>query len=110
MKRKPIDIFRAHGGQLRMREALEHGICRYMLYALRDKGRMPQVRRAFFQRNSPKQTMNHFISIYVISSSLLHLTFSFVSLFNHFGRMMCKSFGPKSSMILSFIGIHKLVQ
>jgi len=50
MKRKPIDIFRAHGGQLRMREALEHGICRYMLYALRDKGRMPQVSRAFSHR------------------------------------------------------------
>ncbi|MFA5603130.1 MAG: type IV toxin-antitoxin system AbiEi family antitoxin domain-containing protein [Bacilli bacterium] len=49
-EKKPVDIFRAHGGQLRMREALEHGISRYMLYALRDKGRMPQVRRAFSHR------------------------------------------------------------
>jgi hypothetical protein len=49
MKRKPIDIFRAHGGQLRMREALEHGISRYMLYALRDKGVIEQIRKGVYR-------------------------------------------------------------
>ena len=38
MKERPEEIFRRHGGQLRMSEAIECGITRYMLYSLRDKG------------------------------------------------------------------------
>jgi len=38
MKKDPIDIFRHHGGQLRMSEAVKQGISRYMLYTLRDRG------------------------------------------------------------------------
>ena len=45
LKYKPEDIFRANGGQLRMSEALELGISRYMLYALRDRGVVEQVSR-----------------------------------------------------------------
>jgi predicted transcriptional regulator of viral defense system len=49
MKRKPEDIFRACGGQLRMSEAIERGISRYMLYALRDKGVIEQVSRGVYR-------------------------------------------------------------
>jgi predicted transcriptional regulator of viral defense system len=43
MKKKPEDIFRSCGGQLRMSEAIERGISRYAFYALRDKGVIEQV-------------------------------------------------------------------
>ncbi|MEI7832950.1 MAG: type IV toxin-antitoxin system AbiEi family antitoxin domain-containing protein [bacterium] len=38
MKTSPEEIIRAHGGQLRMHEALAFGISRYQLYKLRDQG------------------------------------------------------------------------
>jgi predicted transcriptional regulator of viral defense system len=43
MQKKPEDIFRSCGGQLRMSEAIGRGISRYMLYALRDKGVIEKV-------------------------------------------------------------------
>ena len=49
MKDPPIAIFRKHGGQLRMSEAIAHGITRYMLYSLRDKGIIEQVSRGFYR-------------------------------------------------------------
>ena len=49
MKESPIAIFRKHGGQLRMSEALVHGITRYMLYSLRDKGIIEQVSRGVYR-------------------------------------------------------------
>ncbi len=49
MKKSPLDIFREHGGQLRMSEALAHGITRYMLYTLRDKGLIEQVTRGVYR-------------------------------------------------------------
>ncbi len=49
MKKSPLDIFRKHGGQLRMSEALVHGITRYMLYTLRDKGLIEQVTRGVYR-------------------------------------------------------------
>lgn len=49
MKERPIAIFRKHGGQLRMSEALAHGITRYMLYSLRDKGIIEQVSRGVYR-------------------------------------------------------------
>jgi predicted transcriptional regulator of viral defense system len=49
MKAPPIAIFRKHGGQLRMSEAIAHGITRYMLYSLRDKGIIEQVSRGFYR-------------------------------------------------------------
>jgi predicted transcriptional regulator of viral defense system len=42
-------IFREHGGQLRMSEAIRLGISRYMLYSLRDKGMIEQVSRGIFR-------------------------------------------------------------
>ena len=36
IKENPEKIFRKHGGILRMKDALAHGITRYMLYALRE--------------------------------------------------------------------------
>jgi predicted transcriptional regulator of viral defense system len=49
MKKGPEHIFREHGGQLRMTEAIEHGITRYMLYSLRDKGVIEQVSRGIYR-------------------------------------------------------------
>ena len=49
MKKSPITIFRKHGGQLRMSEALAHGITRYMLYSLRNKGIIEQVSRGVYR-------------------------------------------------------------
>jgi predicted transcriptional regulator of viral defense system len=49
MKEKPEDIFRSVGGQLRMSEAIERGITRYMLYSLRDKGVIEQVSRGVYR-------------------------------------------------------------
>jgi predicted transcriptional regulator of viral defense system len=49
MKEQPENIFRKHGGQLRMSEAIEQGITRYMLYSLRDKGIIQQVSRGIYR-------------------------------------------------------------
>jgi len=49
MKKRPEEIFRKHGGQLRMNEAIKHGITRYMLYSLRDKGIIERVSRGIYR-------------------------------------------------------------
>jgi predicted transcriptional regulator of viral defense system len=49
MKKKPEEIFRMHGGRLRMSEAIELGITRYMLYSLKDKGVIEQVSRGIYR-------------------------------------------------------------
>ena len=49
MKERPIEIFRKHGGQLRMSEAVKHGITRYMLYSLKAKGIIEQVSRGIYR-------------------------------------------------------------
>ena len=49
MKEPPIAIFREHGGQLRMSEAIAQGISRYTLYSLRDKGIIEQVTRGVYR-------------------------------------------------------------
>jgi predicted transcriptional regulator of viral defense system len=49
MKESPIAIFHKNGGQLRMSEAIVHGITRYMLYSLRDKGIIEQVSRGVYR-------------------------------------------------------------
>lgn len=49
MKERPEEIFRKHGGQLRMSEAIAQGITRYMLYSLRDKGIIEQVSRGIYR-------------------------------------------------------------
>lgn len=49
MKTDPVKIFRKYGGQLRMRDAIEHGITRYMLYSLRDKGIIEQISRGIYR-------------------------------------------------------------
>lgn len=49
MKKQPEDIFRSCGGQLRMSEAIERGITRYMLYSLRDKGVIEQISRGVYR-------------------------------------------------------------
>jgi predicted transcriptional regulator of viral defense system len=49
MKKSPEEIFRQHGGQLRMSEALANGITRYMLYALRDRGIIEQMTRGVYR-------------------------------------------------------------
>ena len=49
MKADPVSIFRKCGGQLRMSEAIERGITRYMLYSLRDKGIVEQISRGVYR-------------------------------------------------------------
>jgi len=49
MGKQPEEIFRSCGGQLRMSEAIERGITRYMLYSLRDKGVIEQVSRGVYR-------------------------------------------------------------
>ncbi len=49
MNEKPEDIFRSCGGLLRMSEAIERGITRYMLYSLRDRGVIEQVSRGVYR-------------------------------------------------------------
>ena len=49
MPEKPEQIFRRHGGQLRMSEAIGHGITRYMLYTLRDRGVIEMVSRGIYR-------------------------------------------------------------
>jgi predicted transcriptional regulator of viral defense system len=49
MKKKPEKIFLENGGQLRMSEAINRGISRYMLYKLRDKGIIEQISRGVYR-------------------------------------------------------------
>jgi predicted transcriptional regulator of viral defense system len=49
MKEGTRQIFEAHGGQLRMHEALASGISRTQLYALRDHGEIEQVSRGIYR-------------------------------------------------------------
>ena len=49
MRVLPEEIFRQHGGRLRMSEALAHGITRYRLYALRDRGVIRLVSRGVYE-------------------------------------------------------------
>lgn len=45
----PDEIFREHGGQLRMSEAISYGISRYSLYKMRDIGVIEQVSRGIYR-------------------------------------------------------------
>jgi predicted transcriptional regulator of viral defense system len=49
MKKRPEEIFLDHGGQLRMSEALRHGITRYMLYSLLDRGIIEKISRGIYR-------------------------------------------------------------
>jgi predicted transcriptional regulator of viral defense system len=49
MKEQPEEIFRKHGGQLRMSKAIKYGISRYMLYSLKDKGIIEQISRGIYR-------------------------------------------------------------
>jgi predicted transcriptional regulator of viral defense system len=48
-KISPENIFRQHGGQLRMSEALRYGISRYTLYMMRDSGVLEQLSRGIYR-------------------------------------------------------------
>lgn len=50
--KNPEAIFRQYGGQLRMSEAIKHGITRYMLYSLKDKGIIEQISRGVYRLTS----------------------------------------------------------
>ncbi len=49
LKEQPEEIFRKHGGQLRMSEALAFGLTRNTLYALRDRGVVEQITRGIYR-------------------------------------------------------------
>jgi len=48
-KISPEAIFRKYGGQLRMSDAIRHGISRYSLYKMRDNGTVEQVSRGIYR-------------------------------------------------------------
>lgn len=48
-KASPEALFRQHGGQLRMSEAIALGMSRYRLYSLRDKGIIEPVSRGVYR-------------------------------------------------------------
>ena len=47
--KRPEDLFRKHGGQLRMSEAIRLGMSRYMLYKLLDRGVIERVSRGIYR-------------------------------------------------------------
>ncbi len=49
MYKRQTDLFRAHGGQLRMSEAIRLGMTRYMLYTLLDRGEIERVSRGIYR-------------------------------------------------------------
>ena len=49
VNRDPIEIFRAHGGQLRMSDAIRFGLSRYMLYSLKNRGVIEQISRGIYR-------------------------------------------------------------
>jgi predicted transcriptional regulator of viral defense system len=49
VKKQPEDLFRDHGGQLRMSEAIRFGMSRYLLYKLKDRGVIEQVSRGVYR-------------------------------------------------------------
>ena len=49
LKAQPEEIFRKHGGLLRMSDAIDFGITRYTLYALRDRGVVEQITRGVYR-------------------------------------------------------------
>ena len=49
MRADAEEIFREHGGQLRMSEAVACGVTRYMLYTLRDRGVIEEVSRGIYR-------------------------------------------------------------
>lgn len=49
MKENPVNIFKESGGQLRMSDAINKGISRYMLYSLRDKGIIEPINRGVYR-------------------------------------------------------------
>ncbi len=49
MRQQAEAIFREHGGQMRMSEAVSNGITPYMLYTLRDRGIVEPVSRGIYR-------------------------------------------------------------
>ncbi len=49
MKRRPEEIFRKHGGQLRMSAAIRQGITRHTFYSLRNKGIIERLSRGIYR-------------------------------------------------------------
>lgn len=49
--RKAIAAFREHGGILRMANALQAGVLRRTLYAMRDAGRVEALARGLYRHN-----------------------------------------------------------
>lgn len=47
--KRPEKIFHQYGGQLKMSDAIKHGITRYMLYSLRNKGIIEQISRSLYR-------------------------------------------------------------
>jgi len=64
IKKKPEEIFREHGGQLKMSDALHHGITRYTLYLLKEKGVIEQISRGLYRlADLPPLSYQDFVTV-----------------------------------------------
>ncbi|MCK5760408.1 MAG: type IV toxin-antitoxin system AbiEi family antitoxin domain-containing protein [Candidatus Delongbacteria bacterium] len=64
MKNKAEKIFRKHGGQLKMTEAIRLGITRYTLYSMCEKGIVEKVARGIYRLKSmPIESEHDIISV-----------------------------------------------
>lgn len=63
-KKKAEAIFKEHGGQLKMTEAIKFGITRYKLYSMLDKGVIEKVARGIYRLKSmPIESEHDIISV-----------------------------------------------
>jgi predicted transcriptional regulator of viral defense system len=82
-KYPPEEIFRLHGGQLRMNEAIKHGITRYMLYSLRDKGIIEQISRGVYRLSELAPLSN--IDLVTVSSRVPNAVLCLISALSYHG-------------------------
>ncbi len=89
-KKVLLEIFRQHGGQMRMSEALAHGISRTMLYVLRD--------------SQPPALDFPPVSVHKISATAFH-----VGIEGHqFDRVSVRIYSPEKNLADCFKSRNKL--
>ena len=83
IKQSAEEIFRLHGGQLRMNEAITYGITRYMLYSLRDKGIINQISRGIYRLTELAPLSNHDLT--TVSSRVPNAVICLISALSYHG-------------------------
>ena len=83
IKQSAEEIFRLHGGQLRMNEAIAYGITRYMLYSLRDKGIINQISRGVYRLTELAPLSNYDLT--TVSSRVPNAVICLISALSYHG-------------------------